>query len=131
MWTNQIPSKGKRVLMLTPDVIIDRRILIEAETLIDEGYELYLLAGWDGKSEDLFEVQGRIKIERIKYQGIDQRFSFVYKLQNYLIGLLNQISTKADTIANKICLNLNNIYSLVLQLISKLVYITFFKPLVN
>jgi hypothetical protein len=30
MWTNQIPSQGKRVLMLTPDVMIDRRILIEA-----------------------------------------------------------------------------------------------------
>ena len=129
MWTNQIPGQGKRVLMLTPDVTIDRRILIEAETLIDNGYEVYLLAGWDGKSEDLFEVEGRVKVERIKYEGIDQRFTFLYKSQNYLISLLNQISSEADVTANKICLKLNNIYSLYSQLISKLIYIIFFKPL--
>ena len=129
MWTNQIPSQEKRVLMLTPDVMIDRRILIEAETLIDDGYEVYLLAGWDGKSEELFEIEGRVKVERIKYQGIDQRFTFVYKVQNSLINLLNLISIKTDITANKICLKLNNIYALVSQLISKLIYIIFFKPL--
>jgi hypothetical protein len=109
--------------------MIDRRILIEAETLIDDGYEVYLLAGWDGKSEELFEIEGRVKVERIKYEGIDQRLTSVYKVQNYLIGLLNLISIKTDITANKICLKLNNIYALVSQLISKLIYIIFFKPL--
>jgi glycosyltransferase involved in cell wall biosynthesis len=128
MWTNQIPSQGKRVLMLTPDVMIDRRILIEAETLIDDGYEVYLLAGWDEKSKDLFEVEGRVKVERIKYEGIDQRFTFLYKSQNYLIGLLNQISRQADVTANKICLGFNNIHGLLIQWITKLIYVVFFKP---
>ncbi|MBD2131562.1 glycosyltransferase [Sphaerospermopsis sp. FACHB-1094] len=128
MWTNKIPSQGKRVLMLTPDVMIDRRILIEAETLIDEGYEVYLLAGWDGKSEDLFEVEGRVKVERIKYEGIDQRLTVLYKSQNYLISSLNQISSGVDVTASKICLALNSIYGLLTQLLSKLIYILIFKP---
>ncbi len=128
MWINQIPGQGKRVLMLTPDVMIDRRILIEAETLIDDGYEVYLLAGWDGKSEDLFEIEGRVKVERIKYEGIDQRFTFLYKSQNYLISLLNQISSGVDVTANKISLGLNNIDGLLIPWISKLIYIVFFKP---
>lgn len=128
MWTNQIPSQGKRVLMLTPDVMIDRRILIEAETLIDDGYEVYLLAGWDEKSKDLFEVEGRVKVERIKYEGIDQRFTFLYKSQNYLISLLNQISRRVDVTANKICLGFNNIHGLLIQWITKLIYVVFFKP---
>lgn len=133
MWTNQIPVQGKRVLMLTPDVMIDRRILIEAETLIDEGYEVYLLAGWDGKSEELFEIEGRVKVERVRYEGVDCRFIFVYQIQNKLIGLLNQISNKLNNIANHICvlltsikLNSSNIFA---KIIYKLKFIFLIKPL--
>jgi len=102
MWNNKIPSKGKRVLMLAPDIAIDRRILIEAETLIDDGYEVYLLAGWDGKSDNFFEIEGRVKIERIKFEGIDQRLTIVYKIQSRLINILNKQSTRINNLLAKL-----------------------------
>ena len=90
MW--EVPLRGKRVLMITPDVMIDRRILIEAETLVDEGYEVYLLAGWDASQADLFEAHGKVRIERIKYEGVDHRLYAIYKIQRQGIECLNKVS---------------------------------------
>lgn len=54
-----------RILMLTDDVVIDRRIIQEAQTLIDAGHEVILLATG---SETLpeFEWIGKVKVERIR-----------------------------------------------------------------
>ncbi len=103
-----VPGKGERILMITPDIMIDRRILIEAETLIENGYEVYLLAGWDQTQSSLFEIDGSVKIERIKFEGLDSRLKPAYKIQsrsishlnNYLI-LINDFSKSLSAIGNK------------------------------
>ncbi|MDY7010750.1 MAG: glycosyltransferase family 4 protein [Planctomycetota bacterium] len=54
-----------RIVMVTDDVVIDRRILQEAETLIDQGHEVILIAS--GKeSLPKFEWIGRVKVERVR-----------------------------------------------------------------
>lgn len=53
-----------RVVMLTDDVQIDRRILQEAETLIDDGHEVILLAG-GVDAPFSYERLSRVKVERI------------------------------------------------------------------
>ena len=55
-----------RILMLTDDVVIDRRILQEAETLIDLGHEVILLAA-GAESLPEFELVGRVKVERVRH----------------------------------------------------------------
>lgn len=98
----RVPQKGKRVLMLTPDIMIDRRILIEAETLIDYGYEVYLLAGWDNNQHDLFETNGRVRIERIKYEGLDYRLKPIYKIQAIIIGCINNCLNSINSFWGKL-----------------------------
>ena len=53
-----------RVVMLTMDVQIDRRILQEAETLIDEGHEVILLA-CAAEGRPRFEIIGRVKVKTL------------------------------------------------------------------
>jgi glycosyltransferase involved in cell wall biosynthesis len=60
--TPPLPPHRFRVLMLTTDVVIDRRILHEAESLADVGAEVILLAGGGPPSH---EVVGRIKVHRL------------------------------------------------------------------
>jgi len=55
-----------RVVMLTDDVQIDRRILLEAETLHRLGHELILLAE-NGGADQQFEQIGNVKVERVHY----------------------------------------------------------------
>lgn len=71
--------------MLTPDVMIDRRILIEAETLVEQGYEVFVLASRNEKAPD-FEVKNGVKIQRISYDGIDPRARFIYYIQYKIVG---------------------------------------------
>ncbi|MCK4624291.1 MAG: hypothetical protein KAV00_03200, partial [Phycisphaerae bacterium] len=54
-----------RILMLTDDVAIDRRIIQEAETLIDRGHEVILLAAGSETMPE-FELIGRVKVERVQ-----------------------------------------------------------------
>jgi glycosyltransferase involved in cell wall biosynthesis len=49
--------------MATTDVMIDRRILLEADSLITKGYEVIVLA-WGEPGIERFQAAGRIKIER-------------------------------------------------------------------
>lgn len=72
--SNPLPfPRRQRVLMLTTDVMIDRRILHEAEALIDAGYEVILLAG-SAPAAPLHEVMGRVKVHRITPAGNDPRY---------------------------------------------------------
>jgi len=63
--------------MLTPDTMIDRRIFIEAETLIDEGYEVILLAE-AGSGLETFEIQGNVPVERVSHGRHDLRLRRLY-----------------------------------------------------
>lgn len=53
-----------RIVMVTDDVEIDRRILAEARTLIEQGHELILLAASRGGDATRYEIIAGIKVER-------------------------------------------------------------------
>lgn len=62
-----------KIVMLTPDCyMIDRRILLEAKSLIKEGHKVTLLAGFESAKEESFEQDG-IQIYRYKYDWDDER----------------------------------------------------------
>jgi glycosyltransferase involved in cell wall biosynthesis len=56
-----------RIVMVTDDVQIDRRILQEAETLIGCGHEVILLAAPSG-DVTTHEIIGNVKVERVRRQ---------------------------------------------------------------
>src|SRR3954468_18788805 len=85
--------RRQRVLMLTPDVVIDRRILHEAEALTDAGYEVYLLAG-SADGQRSFEVTGRVKVERVGYTGCDPRLGWLYKATATLTTRVYRLSNR-------------------------------------
>ena len=61
-----IDGRGIRVLMICDDAQIDRRILQEAESLIDRGFEVYVL-GRQAAGFPTSEIDGKVKVERIDY----------------------------------------------------------------
>lgn len=81
----------KRIVMLTPDVQIDRRIILEAHSLIKEGKEVILIAGNDGKMPE-YEIYEGIKTRRPLYHGIDTRAAFFYNLCNSVLHMMARIS---------------------------------------
>lgn len=63
------------ILMTTADhLMIDRRILQEAKTLIAEGHNVTLLAGFECVKRESYVLDG-IKIERFCYDWMDSRFT--------------------------------------------------------
>lgn len=59
--------------MLTPDCyMIDRRIILEAKTLIKAGHQVTLLAGFETSAEEHLELDG-IEIHRYCYDWDDER----------------------------------------------------------
>jgi len=63
-----------KILMITSDhLMIDRRILQEASSLIRRGYEVTLLAGFECPKAESYEADG-IKIHRFSYDWSDSRF---------------------------------------------------------
>jgi len=82
-----------RVVMLTPDIMIDRRIILEADSLIKEGKEVILIAGNDGTYPE-YEFIGEIKVYRPLYQGADSRLMWMYKINNKFIHLIMKIKNK-------------------------------------
>ncbi len=66
-----------RVLMLTPDAqMIDRRILQEAQVLRAAGHEVVLLAGFECREEEHYQLDG-IEIHRHVYDWDDERLKTV------------------------------------------------------
>jgi glycosyltransferase involved in cell wall biosynthesis len=79
--------------MTTDDVDIDRRILLEAKSLIKEGHEVILLAANDGK-RPRFEIIDSIKLERVTVDDNSFRHTIlnneIYKIPDrILISFLN------------------------------------------
>jgi glycosyltransferase involved in cell wall biosynthesis len=68
------------VLMLTPDsAMIDRRILQEAETLVNSGHSVTLLAGFECDKEEHYTHKG-ISIHRYQYDWDDERLKKIRKI---------------------------------------------------
>jgi glycosyltransferase involved in cell wall biosynthesis len=63
------------ILMTTADhLMIDRRILQEAQTLVEQGHQVTLLAGFECPQRESY-VHNGIKIERFMFDWGDSRFS--------------------------------------------------------
>lgn len=59
-------------MVTTDHLMIDRRILLEARTLIENGYDVHLLAGFECPEPSEYEVDG-LKIQRFTYDWGDRR----------------------------------------------------------
>jgi glycosyltransferase involved in cell wall biosynthesis len=67
-----------RVLMITADhLMIDRRILQEAQTLREAGYKVELLAGFECLESTTYE-QGGLTISRFKFDWSDTRLQRIF-----------------------------------------------------
>src|SRR5690242_20477074 len=67
-----------RVVLLTTDIEIDRRILQEAESLANHGYEVIVIAGW-AAGQERHSWKGAVKIERFRLDEpllIDEGYGF-------------------------------------------------------
>ena len=95
-----MPHKIKRVVMVTPDIQIDRRIILEAKSLIEEGKEVILIAGGNGKMPE-HEVLDGIKIKRTIYNGADPRLVWMYKINFMTMNLIAKASNKAINLIAK------------------------------
>ncbi len=88
-----MPKKVKRVVMATPDIMIDRRIILEALSLIKEGKEVILIAGNDGKMEE-HEIFEGIKIHRPLFNGVDPRLSLLYRVVAFGISIFSAVLSR-------------------------------------
>lgn len=78
-----------KICMLTPDINIDRRILLEAKSLVDEGNEVLVISSNDATSSlPRYEMADGVKIQRFNYDGTDWRVFFIWP---YVSGALNRI----------------------------------------
>lgn len=74
-----IEKKKLHVLMTTSDhLMIDRRILQEAKSLIKNGHTVTLLAGFECPKRESYTLDG-IRVERFVYDWNDSRFSLLAK----------------------------------------------------
>lgn len=101
--------------MVTPDIVIDRRIILEAKSLVETGKEVIIVASWaEGLSE--FETMDQIKIHRVKYNGVDPRYKWIYQFQAIMIQLinimLNGINRSNNWVSNLFNKGLNKISTL-------------------
>lgn len=68
-----------KILMIAPDIfMIDRRILLEAESLIKSGHKVTLLSGFECKKEEHYSERG-IDIHRYVYDWDDYRLKRIRK----------------------------------------------------
>jgi glycosyltransferase involved in cell wall biosynthesis len=75
-----------RVLMVTPDhLMIDRRILQEAQTLRQAGYGVEILAGFECPEPSEYELDG-VQITRFKFDFADPRVDWIVPLLRWAPG---------------------------------------------
>ncbi|MGC8927804.1 MAG: glycosyltransferase [Myxococcota bacterium] len=68
-----------KILMIAPDIfMIDRRIILEAESLIKAGHSVTLLSGFECKKEEHYTMRG-ISIHRYVYDWDDYRLKVIRK----------------------------------------------------
>src|SRR5437764_13664416 len=70
-----------KILMICQDVRIDRRIVLQAQTLTADGYEAAILARAEPDGVLLGgETDGGIPVRRIRVEGSDPRFRWLFRL---------------------------------------------------
>jgi len=80
----------RRIVMLTPDIQIDRRILLEAKSLTADGKEIIIIAGNDGKMPE-YEISDGIKIRRPLYNGGDSRLLWMSRIYRGFCVLVERV----------------------------------------
>lgn len=111
-----------RIVMLTDDVQIDRRILLEAESLYRSGHEIILLAE-RGTGLESHELIGNIKIERIQTPDSSKGELILIRLSTYLNRFLSRTSRLIIAVVSKsfslFSRAVSKVFSLVVRAISK------------
>jgi glycosyltransferase involved in cell wall biosynthesis len=74
-------------LMITQDVLIDRRIVLQARTLTEAGWNVTILARAAAEATAALNLPAKgdewvdgIRVQRIKVEGQDPRYGWVYRL---------------------------------------------------
>ncbi|RII83395.1 glycosyltransferase [Neopusillimonas maritima] len=90
--------------MLTDDVQIDRRILLEAESLISQGNEVILLA-MSGSGDRAFETIGNVKVERVSGSELPYSERVILKVFNFYFKFIafafSFVNAASQIIANR------------------------------
>lgn len=68
-----------KVLMIVQEPVVTRRIVLEARSLTDAGYEVGILTRAEGSHDSVGEVEG-IPTEWVAVRGRDPRFAWLYRL---------------------------------------------------
>ncbi len=66
--------------MATPDIQIDRRIILEADTLVEAGHEVILLSGSDGSAPEFALMPSGLKLRRVTFGGVHPRVMFLARI---------------------------------------------------
>ncbi len=90
-----------RVVMLTDDVMIDRRILLEAETLVDAGHETILLAA-ASPDHPAHHFEGSVKVERVGAPPSAPARHLIESARNRYANLSNRVLTKVARLNERV-----------------------------
>ncbi|MEM9064510.1 MAG: glycosyltransferase [Planctomycetota bacterium] len=94
-----------RIVMLTDDAQIDRRILQEAESLIGRGHEVILFADpLDGSPEH--EIIGNVKVHRVPPGGAPRMQMVLASFHEKLVRRLNALSLWTQAVFARVLLKL-------------------------
>lgn len=107
-----------KILMTTADnLMIDRRILQEAWSLISLGHEVTLLAGFVCPHEEDYDLKG-IHIKRFKYEGWPASVHKIIKKLN-LNNEINKALSRLYNLFNKVFFNLTTYEKYILEKMSQ------------
>lgn len=109
-----------RIVMLTDDIQVDRRILLEAESLHREGHEIILLAEHAEGCRD-FERLGNVKVERLRASGPSREELVVLKALNFVnrgIGFFSSLVQRGLSSLSRLS---SAFFSLIIQAIQRIV----------
>jgi glycosyltransferase involved in cell wall biosynthesis len=95
--------------MVTDDVMIDRRILLEAESLISQGHEVILLSGWNQGLPTHGQI-GNVKVERIIVAGKTSLEKVVIHANLFIIRGINFFSRIINACHSRIFMALDWLY---------------------
>lgn len=101
----------RRVVIVTPDLRqIDRRVLLEAQTLRASGKEVIIIASNDGQQPE-YEIRDGIKIFRPVFNFIDMRFVWLIATTNKILNGIQRGSIIFNQIANGTALGVTRFFN--------------------
>ena len=104
-----------RVVMLTDDVQIDRRILLEAESLQGRGHEVILLAE-AGAGLEGYEWLDRVKVERVQHPNLSESEKLIFHISSLVSGIFSRLSAGVLKVIGLISIGVSKGFSLAIVL---------------